>query len=62
MKPNKSFLKRLKITKGGKILARKRGQNHFNAKERGRKQLAKNRKVGVILSNRLKRRFIIVNR
>jgi ribosomal protein L35 len=34
MKTNKSFAKRLKVTKSGKILARKTGLNHFNAKER----------------------------
>lgn len=33
MKTNKSFTKRLKITRKGKIVARKPGQNHFNAKE-----------------------------
>lgn len=32
-KPNKSILKRVKITKRGKIIRRKAGQNHFNAKE-----------------------------
>ena len=33
MKTNKSFSKRLKVTRKGKIVARKPGQNHFNAKE-----------------------------
>lgn len=33
MKTNKSYTKRLKVTKNGKILARRPGQNHFNAKE-----------------------------
>jgi len=33
MKTNKSYMKRLKVTKSGKILGRKVGQNHFNAKE-----------------------------
>ena len=33
MKTNKAFTKRLKITRTGKIIARKPGQNHFNAKE-----------------------------
>ena len=32
-KTNKSFTKRLKISKHGKIKARHPGQNHFNAKE-----------------------------
>lgn len=33
MKTNKSFSKRLKVTRKGKIVSRKPGQNHFNAKE-----------------------------
>jgi ribosomal protein L35 len=41
MKTNKSFTKRLKITKNGKIIARKPGHNHFNAKESRVSQLAK---------------------
>ncbi|MFA5933848.1 MAG: 50S ribosomal protein L35 [Candidatus Paceibacterota bacterium] len=33
MKTNKSYTKRLKMTKSGKLLARKPGFNHFNAKQ-----------------------------
>ena len=43
MKTNKAFLKRLKVTRNGKIVARKAGQNHFNAKESRRTQLRSNR-------------------
>ncbi|HEY6020246.1 MAG TPA: 50S ribosomal protein L35 [Candidatus Paceibacterota bacterium] len=39
MKTNKSFSKRLKVTRKGKIVARKPGQNHFNAKESRRTQM-----------------------
>jgi len=39
MKTNKSFAKRLKITKNGKILSRAPGFNHFNAKQSRTKQL-----------------------
>ncbi len=39
MKTNKSYTKRLKITKNGKILARKPGFNHFNAKQTRTSQL-----------------------
>ena len=35
MKSNKSFLKRLRLTKRGKIVARVPGHNHFNAKRSG---------------------------
>jgi len=58
MKTNKSFLKRLKVTKNGKILARATGQGHFNAKESGRKQLAKGRTVPFKMTNRQKRQFL----
>ena len=43
MKTNKSFSKRLKVTRTGKIIARKAGKNHFNAKEGRSKQMASNR-------------------
>ncbi len=40
MKTNKSFSKRLKITKTGKLIGRKPGFNHFNAKQSRTTQLA----------------------
>ena len=43
MKTNKSFTKRLKVTRRGKVIARKPGQNHFNAKESRNTQLKGNR-------------------
>jgi ribosomal protein L35 len=43
MKTNKSFTKRLKVTRKGKIVARKPGQNHFNAKESRSTQMNGNR-------------------
>lgn len=43
MKTNKSFAKRLKITRKGKIVARQPGQNHFNARASRPKQMAKGR-------------------
>ena len=45
LKTNKSFAKRLKITKNGKVLARKPGQGHFNAKASRKNQLAQKRIV-----------------
>lgn len=59
MKVNKSFLKRLKLTRTGKVLARKAGQNHFNAKQSGRKQLGGNRMSGFIVNNKIKSRYLI---
>ncbi len=58
MKTNKSYTKRLKVTRNGKIIARKAGQNHFNAKEGGRAQLHKNRKVPFVMNNKAKSRFL----
>jgi len=58
MKTNKSFAKRLKVTKNGKIISRKPGQNHFNAKERRRAQMNKRRSAPFHISNRDKRRFL----
>ena len=40
MKTNKSLTKRLKISKNGKLKARKPGFNHFNAKQSRSKQLS----------------------
>lgn len=45
MKTNKSYTKRIKLTKRGKLIARKAGINHFNAKESRTKQLGKRRGV-----------------
>jgi ribosomal protein L35 len=40
VKTNKSYTKRLKLTKTGKIIGRTPGFNHFNAKQSRTKQLA----------------------
>lgn len=39
MKTNKSFSKRLKVTKNGKIIGRTPGFNHFNSRQSRTKQL-----------------------
>lgn len=59
MKTNKSFTKRLKVTKNGKIIARAKGQNHFNAKESRRSQLNKKRSVLLTMSNKNRGRFLV---
>lgn len=41
IKTNKSYKKRIKVTKTGKLLVRKPGQNHNNAKETGQKKRGK---------------------
>jgi ribosomal protein L35 len=58
MKTNKSYTKRIKVTKKGKVLTRKTGQNHFNAKESGSKRLAKKRTQELHISNKAKARFL----
>ena len=58
MKTNKSYTKRLKVTRTGKILARKPGQNHYNAKDSGQQRLAKGRTVTVQMNNKDKARFL----
>jgi ribosomal protein L35 len=59
MKTNKSYAKRLKVTRNGKIIARSTGQNHFNSKERRRAQLAKKRTVPFPMDNKSKSRFLV---
>ena len=58
MKTNKSFTKRLKVTRRGKIIGRKAGQNHFNSKESSRSQMSKRRTLAVHFSNKAKARFL----
>lgn len=54
MKTNKSYSKRLKITKSGKLIARKPGFNHFNAKQSRNKQLAGKKGRSFIIKNKPK--------
>ncbi len=59
MKTNKSYKKRLKVTKTGKIVARKAGQNHFNAKERQSEKGNKKQNAEFNISNKAKSRFLV---
>lgn len=43
MKTRKTMSKRVRITKTGKIMKRKAGQDHFNARERSKVTRAKRR-------------------
>ncbi len=58
MKTNKSYTKRLKVTKSGKIIARKKGQNHYNAKESGSEGTNKSRTTEVIMKQKDRARFL----
>ena len=48
----------MKITKNGKIIARKPGQNHFNAKERTAKSMSKGRTQSITMGNKARSRFL----
>lgn len=58
MKTNKSYTKRIKVTKNGKLVARKPGQNHFNARQSGQQRLRRKRNQLLTMSKRITRRFL----
>ncbi|MBI2673930.1 MAG: hypothetical protein HYX23_01460 [Candidatus Zambryskibacteria bacterium] len=59
IKTNKSYTKRLKLTKTGKLLARPTGQNHFNIKERRATKSAKNHNTEFHMKNKARSRFLV---
>jgi ribosomal protein L35 len=58
MKTNKSFTKRLRVTKKGKVLARVAGHNHFNAKRSGSERQHKSRVHGIAFTQQERSRFL----
>jgi len=48
----------LKVTKKGKVLARKPGFNHFNAKQTRTEQLHGRKTSSLTISNKSKSRFL----
>lgn len=58
MKTNKSYSKRIKVTRNGKMIARGQGQDHFNSKERRRSQQNKHRSVAVVMTQKSTSRFL----
>lgn len=58
MKTNKSITKRIKITKTGKMLSRKPGFNHFNAKQSRSTQLAGKKSQTFSMKNKIRSRLI----
>jgi len=58
MKTNKSYTKRIRVTRTGKLMVRPKGQNHFNAKETGSTGSAKRRSVTLTLTAKVRRRFL----
>jgi ribosomal protein L35 len=61
MKTNKSYTKRLKITRKGKLLARKAGLDHFNAKESGNKQTKRGKFKAFIMPKKAKSHLLPFN-
>jgi len=61
MKTNKSFGKRLKVTKNGKILARKPGFNHFNSRQTRTEQLAGKKMVPFKIKNKIRSNVLPFN-
>lgn len=57
-KTNKSFTKRMKQTRSGKLLVRAKGQNHYNAKESGQSQLKRKGTSEFSMSNKDRGRFL----
>jgi ribosomal protein L35 len=61
MKTNKSYSKRLKLTKNGKVLSRKAGFNHFNAKQSRTTQLAGKKRSAFVIKNKPKSHLLPFN-
>lgn len=57
-KTNKSFKKRLKITKNKKVRSRRAGGNHFNAKESGEKKHKRRREGNFEMKQDDKSRYL----
>jgi ribosomal protein L35 len=54
----KTYMKRLRVTKNGKILGRKEGQDHFNAKASGKKTMGKKGSVEITMTKKSQSRFL----
>jgi ribosomal protein L35 len=61
MKTNKSYSKRLKLTKNGKVISRKPGFNHFNAKQSRSAQLAGRKGNNFAIKNKPKSHLLPFN-
>jgi ribosomal protein L35 len=58
IKTNKSYTKRLKVTRNGKIVSRKAGQNHFNTRESRNKHTNRRRTALISMKNKDFSRFL----
>jgi len=57
-KTNKSYSKRIKVSKNGKLTTRKKGQNHFNAKKSGQGRMQDRNPQTIELQPDAKARFL----
>jgi len=58
MKSNKSFLKRLRVTRKGRLVSRTPGQNHFNAKRSGASTMRHKRAGSTQMTQQDRSRFL----
>ena len=58
MKTNKSYTKRIRVTRTGKLVTRRPGQNHFNAKESRSTQMDGRRSQALNLTAKVSQRYI----
>ena len=58
MKTNKSYSKRIRVTRNGKLVARKPGQDHYNALESGREKHQKGGMQRLAVTTAIMRRFL----
>lgn len=58
MKTNKAFSKRIRVTRNGKLVSRKPGQDHYNALESGREKGHKAGTQNLQVTNGVRRRFL----
>jgi ribosomal protein L35 len=58
MKTNKAFSKRIRVTRKGKLVARRPGQDHYNALESGREKHHKGGMQGLSVTTAVMRRFL----
>lgn len=59
IKTNKSYAKRVKLTKGGKMLVRRPGVNHFLAKKSRVQQLKKRKRLAYVMGKKARQRFLV---
>lgn len=61
MKTNKSYTKRIRVTKKGKLVARMGGQDHFNARDNRKARTRKGRAKLVLMDRLTRSRFLAGN-